>query len=66
MNEKRMKTSVNTVGVSLRSAQEAGWGVKILAEHGGGSEKQVFGVEKWLAKPSDGGIIAGKTGKASI
>jgi hypothetical protein len=34
-----MKTSVNTAGESLQPAQDAGWGVKIGGEHGGGSEK---------------------------
>jgi hypothetical protein len=53
-----MKTSVNTVEVSLPPAYEAGWGVKVRAEHGGGSEKHGFGVEKWLAKPGDGRKIA--------
>jgi hypothetical protein len=27
--------------------------VKNRAEHGGGSEKPGFGVEKWLVKPSE-------------
>jgi hypothetical protein len=54
MKEKQMKTSVNTGEVSSPSAQAAGWGLKIGAEHGGGSEKQGFGVEKLVDKPSDG------------
>jgi hypothetical protein len=45
MNEKRMKTSVTTGEVSLHSAQEAGWDVRVRAEHGCGSEKHGFGFE---------------------
>jgi hypothetical protein len=63
MSEKRMKTSVNTGEVSLHPAHKAGWGVKVLAEHHGGSEKHSFGVEIWLEKPGDGKIIAKMIGK---
>ena len=58
-----MNTSVNTEEVSLHPAQEAGWGVKARAEHGGGSDKHGFGVAKLLAKPSDGRTIAKMTRK---
>jgi len=63
MNEKRMKTSVNIVGVSLHSVKESGWGVKIRAEQGGGSESLGFAVEKRVAKAIEGRIIAKITGK---
>jgi hypothetical protein len=58
MKEKRMKTSDNTGEVSLPPAQAAGWGVKILAEQRGSSEKGGLGVEKWLVNPCDGRIIS--------
>jgi hypothetical protein len=58
MNEKRMKTSVNMVGVSLHSVKESGWGVKIRAEQGGGSESRGFDVEKRVAKAIEGRITA--------
>jgi hypothetical protein len=48
MNEKRMKTSVNTGEVSLPAAQEAGRGVKVRAEQGGGSENRVLALKKGL------------------
>jgi hypothetical protein len=63
MNEKRMKTAHNTGEVSLPPAHEAGWGVKAGAEHGCGSGKPGFGVEKWLARPRDERIIAKTDGK---
>ena len=59
-----MKTSVNTGEVSLPPAREAGWGVKVPAEHGSGSEKLDFDVEKWLELPSDERIITQTTGKS--
>lgn len=52
--------------MSSSPAQAAGWGLKIGAEHGGGPEKQGFGVEKWVDKPSDGRKIAETTGKTPI
>ena len=61
-----MKTSVNTGGVSSPPSPRAGWRVKIRAEHGNGSEKQVFGVAKWLAKPNDGRIIPKTTGEITF
>jgi hypothetical protein len=53
MNEKRMKTSVNTGELSSPPAQGACWGVKVRAEHGCGSEKPALGVEKWLEMPRE-------------
>jgi len=47
MNEKRMKTSVNTGELSSPPAHGASWGVKVRAEHACGSEKPALGVEKW-------------------
>jgi hypothetical protein len=44
--------------VSLPPAHEAVCGVKVRAEHSGGSEKHGFRIEKWLAKPGDGRKIA--------
>jgi hypothetical protein len=46
MNEKRMKTALNTGQVSLPPAQEAGWNAKVHPEQGGGSGKPGFGVQK--------------------
>ena len=46
MNEKRMKTSVNTGELSSPLAHEAGWNEENDAEQGGGSEKPVFGAKK--------------------
>jgi hypothetical protein len=66
MNEKRMKTPVNTGEVSSPRAREAGRGVKIGAEHDGGSEKQGFGVEQRVDKPSDGRIVATTPGKTQL
>jgi hypothetical protein len=66
MNENRMKTAINTGGVSSPPAQKAVWGVNIRAEHGSGSEKQGFVVEKWLVNPSDGSIIAKTRGKTQF
>jgi hypothetical protein len=51
MNERRMKTSVNAEEVPSPPAQAAGWGLKISAEHGGGTETQGFGVEQLLENP---------------
>jgi len=61
-----MKTSVNTGEVLLPQAQAAGWGVKTGTEHRCGSEKQGFGVEKWLDGPSDRRKITGTAGKTTI
>lgn len=58
MKEKRVKTAVSTGEVSLPPAQAAGWGVKVRAEHGYGSEKPGFVVKKWLVKQRDASIIA--------
>jgi len=66
MNENRMTTSIHTGEVSSPPAQAAGWGLKISADQGGGSEKQGFGVEKGIAIPSDGRIIAKTTGKTKF
>jgi hypothetical protein len=66
MNEKRMKTSVNTGVVSLPPAQRAGCDQKPRAEHGGGSEKDCFGVENGLDRPSDGRNIAETTRKTQF
>jgi hypothetical protein len=44
--------------LSLLAVQEAGGGVQTDGERGCGSEKQGFGVEKRLDKPSDGRKIA--------
>ncbi len=52
-----MKTSVNTSEVSLPPAHEAGWGVKVRAEHGGGSKNTVLVLKNGLVKPGDGRII---------
>jgi hypothetical protein len=46
MNEKRVKTSVNTGELSSPLAHEAGWNEENDAEQGGGSEKPVFGAKK--------------------
>jgi hypothetical protein len=61
-----MKTSLHTGEVSPPPAQAAGWGLKIGAEHGGGSEKQSFGVENSLDEPSDGRIIGKETSKTQF
>ncbi|MGA3180016.1 MAG: hypothetical protein ABSF38_06725 [Verrucomicrobiota bacterium] len=53
-----MKTAVSTGEVSLPPAQAAGWGMKVRAEHGYGSEKPCFVVKKWLVKQRDASIIA--------
>jgi hypothetical protein len=66
MNEKRMKTSVNRGEVSLSPAHEAGWGIKVRAEHGHSSEKPGLGVEKSLEPPTDGRIITKKLGKVQF
>jgi hypothetical protein len=66
MNEKRMKTSVNTGELSSPPAQGACWGVKVRAEHGCGSEKPALGVEKWLEMPREERIITKTTGKAQL
>jgi hypothetical protein len=66
MNEKRMKTSVNTGELSSPPAQGACWGVKVRAEHGCGSEKPALGVEKWLEMPREERIITKMTGKAQL
>jgi hypothetical protein len=66
MNEKRMKTSVNTGELSSPPTQGASWGVKVRAEHGCGSEKPALGVEKQLEIPRDERIITQKTGKAQF
>ena len=66
MNEKRMKTSVNTGELSLDSAQGSGRGVQTDGERGCGSEKQGFDVEKWVDKPSDGRKIVETTGKTQF
>jgi len=63
MNERRMKTPDNTGEMSLPPAQAAGWSVQPPAQQHDGSEKQGFGVEKWLDKPSDGRKIAETSGK---
>jgi hypothetical protein len=44
--------------VSSPPAQEGGRVVKIRAEQGDGSAKQIFSAEKWLANMCDGTIIA--------
>ena len=46
--------------------QPAGWGLKIGAEHGGGSQKQSFGFEKRVDKPSDRRKIAETTSKTQF
>ena len=51
MNEKRMKTSVNTGELSLPPAHGACWGVKARAKYGCCSEKPAFDVEKLLEMP---------------
>jgi len=66
MNEKRMKTSVNTGEVSLPPPQTAGWSVKPPTQKRDGREKRGFDVEEWLDKPSDGRKIVGTTGKTPI
>jgi hypothetical protein len=66
MNEKRMKTSVNTGELSSLLAHEAGWNEKKHAEQGGGSENPNFGFEEWFATPSDGRIIAKTTQKTQF
>jgi hypothetical protein len=69
MKDKRMKTSVtsvNTGEVSSPPAQVDGRGVKMRAGHRDGSEKQVFGNAKWLARPNDGRIIAKRTGETQF
>jgi hypothetical protein len=66
MNEKRMKTALNTGQVSLPPAQEAGWNAKVHPEQGGGSEKPGFGVQKRLAKPRDESIITKVAGKTQL
>jgi hypothetical protein len=66
MNENRMKTSVNPGEVSSPPARGASWGVEIAAQEGSGSEKQVFGVQKRLDKPSTGRIIAQTTAKTQF
>jgi hypothetical protein len=43
-----MKTSANTGEVSLPPAREAGWGVKVRAEHGGSSENTVLALKNGL------------------
>jgi len=66
VDEKRMKTPDNMAKVSFLAIQEAGSGVKTDGERGCGSEKQDFGVKKWLAKPSDGRKIAETTRKTQF
>jgi hypothetical protein len=66
MNEKRMKTSVKRGEVSLPPGREAGWGVKVRAKPGCGSEKPASGVEKWLEIPADGSMITKTTGKTQF
>jgi len=61
-----MKTSFSKGEVSSHPTQGSGWGVKIRAEHRGGSKKQGFGVEKWFDKPTDGRKIAETTSKAQF
>ena len=55
MNEKRMKTSVNTGELSLPSTRADVGGQKLGAEHGGGSEKGSFGVKQGLKIRAMGG-----------
>jgi hypothetical protein len=66
MNERRMKTSVNTGAVSLLAVQEASRGVQTDVERGCGSEKQGLAVKKWLAQPSDERIIAKMRGETQF
>ena len=66
MTENLMKTSINTGEVSSPPAQEGGWDVKVRAQQRGSTEKQGFGVEKWLDKPSDGRKIAKTTRKTQF
>jgi len=54
VNEQRMKTSVNAGEESLPPERKVVWDLKASAEHGCGSEKQVFEVEKMIDRPSDG------------
>ena len=61
-----MKLSVKTGEGSLPPAQTAGRSVKSTAQRGDGSEKQGFGVEIWLDKPSDGGTIAEANSKTQF
>ena len=53
--------SISKAEVSLHMAQKTGRGVKIGGEHGGGTEKQGFGVAKRLANPTAGRIMAQTT-----
>jgi len=63
MNEKRMRTPVNTGEVSLLPVQGAVWSVKIDAAHGDGTEKRRLGTPDLLANPCDGGNIVETTSK---
>jgi len=53
MNERRMKTSAKTSGLSSPPARKAVLGVNIRAEYGGGSKKWGFGAEEWIATASE-------------
>jgi hypothetical protein len=66
MNEKRMKTTVNTGELCSPPAHGECWSVNVCAEHGCGSEKPALGVEKWLEMPRDERIITKKIGKAQF
>jgi hypothetical protein len=54
MNEKRMRTPVNTGEVSLLPILGAGWEVKIGAEQAAFTEKPRFGTAKWFDIPCRG------------
>jgi hypothetical protein len=66
MNEKRMKTSVNTGELSRPPAHGACWGIKVRAERGCGSEKPALSVEKWFELPRDERTITKTTGKTQF
>jgi hypothetical protein len=66
MNEKRMKTSLDLCEVSLPPGRKAGWGVKVRAKPGCGSEIPASGVGKWLEIPTVGRIIKKTPGKAQF
>ena len=61
-----MKTSLNKGEVSLPPAQPDIGGQKLGAEHGYGAEKQGFGVENWLDRPSEGRISRKRPGKLNL
>lgn len=66
MNEKRLKTPVNTGAVFLPPTQETSCEVKSCPEQGGRAEKWHLGPPNFLANPCDEGMFVEPTSKSQF